>query len=65
MENRPANFRCRSSPCLSLGEACERAGEDDDGRRCPLCPLRELCLDHSRWLVRQTLWPLWRHQGCA
>ncbi len=46
------------SPCLSLGEACERAGEDDDGRRCPFCPLRELCLDESRWVVHRRVWPL-------
>lgn len=65
MENGSVSVRRHSSACLSLGEACQRAGEDEEGRRCALCPLRELCLDQSRWLVRQAFWPLWRHQGCA
>ncbi len=60
MNERPADLSRFSdlSPCLSLGEACRKAGEDEGGRRCILCPLRELCRDESRWLVRRTPRPL-------
>jgi hypothetical protein len=37
----------------SLREACQMLGWDDAGRRCRECPLRELCEDESRWLVRR------------
>jgi len=35
----------------SLGEACREMGLDDDGERCPTCPLKELCESEARWLV--------------
>jgi hypothetical protein len=38
-------------PC-SMREACGKAGLDDDGDRCPSCPLRRLCLSELRWLVQ-------------
>ncbi|GEM_PF-1638936 len=37
----------------SLREACVQIGLDDDGDRCCDCPLRELCEDESRWLLRR------------
>jgi hypothetical protein len=40
------------SPALSLRQACRKTGYDDNGRRCPGCPLRELCESEERWLVR-------------
>jgi len=35
----------------SLGEACRETGLDDEGERCPACPLRHLCENETRWLV--------------
>ena len=43
--------RGRRSPPLSLREACRRAGLDRHGKRCPDCPVRELCVSELRWLV--------------
>jgi hypothetical protein len=42
------------SPARTLMEACREAGRDNGGRRCPDCPVRDLCKDESRWLVRRT-----------
>ncbi len=42
------------SPALSLRQACRKTGHDDDGRRCPGCPLRTLCDSEERWIVRLT-----------
>jgi hypothetical protein len=28
----------------TLPEACRELGRDDGGRKCPLCPLADLCL---------------------
>jgi len=42
-----------SSRASSLREACEEVGRDQDGRRCRTCPVRRLCRDESRWLVRR------------
>ena len=36
----------------SLREACRAAGLDQGGARCPDCPLRDLCENDARWLVR-------------
>jgi hypothetical protein len=41
-----------NSPALSLRLACRKTGYDDSGRRCPGCPLRELCDSEERWIVR-------------
>lgn len=38
----------------SMGEACRDKGLDDDGERCPVCQLRHLCKNESRWLVCHT-----------
>jgi len=38
-------------PC-SLKQACVEAGLDQDGRRCPYCPLRGWCQSELRWLVK-------------
>ena len=35
-----------------MREACIKAGLDDDGGRCPACPLRELCGSELRWLIQ-------------
>jgi len=35
----------------SLGDACRELGLDDDGQRCPECPLKTLCESEERWLV--------------
>jgi hypothetical protein len=43
----PASVRARS-PSLTLREACHN---DDDGRRCLVCSLRELCGNNERWFV--------------
>jgi hypothetical protein len=37
-----------------MGEACRDKGLDDDGERCPVCQLRHLCKNESRWLVCHT-----------
>ena len=38
----------------SMGETCRKLGLDDDGERCPSCPLQALCVDETRWLVCRT-----------
>ena len=35
-----------------MRQACRKTEYDDSGRRCPGCPLRELCDSEERWLVR-------------
>ncbi len=40
------------SPALTLRDACRRTGQDDDGRRCPACPMRDLCESEERWLAQ-------------
>jgi len=42
------------SPALSLRQACRTTGYDDRGKRCPGCPLKELCESDERWIVRLT-----------
>jgi hypothetical protein len=42
-----------SSRASSLSEACEEVGRDEDERRCRTCPVRRMCRDESRWLVRR------------
>jgi hypothetical protein len=42
-----------ASPC-SMREACARAMLDRGGKRCPACPVRELCQSESRWVVKAT-----------
>jgi hypothetical protein len=41
----------------SLGEACREMGLDDEGERCPVCPLKERCESETRWLVCRTAPP--------
>ncbi|HJU17758.1 MAG TPA: hypothetical protein VJ770_14985 [Stellaceae bacterium] len=36
-----------------LVEACRASGYDRAGGRCPECPLRALCDNDKRWLVRR------------
>jgi hypothetical protein len=38
----------------SLREACRESGLDEDGERCPNCPLKQLCESEARWLVCRT-----------
>jgi len=45
--------RWLSSTACSLKEACQEAGFDEGGRRCRDCPVRDLCEDESRWLVKR------------
>ncbi len=40
------------SAARSLKEACQEVGRDEGGRRCRDCPVRDLCEDESRWLVK-------------
>ena len=40
------------SSARSLGEACRETGRDEGGRRCPYCPLWDLCMSEDRWLVK-------------
>jgi hypothetical protein len=47
----------RKRPARSLREACQLAGRDDNGERCPICPLKELCDSEARWLVQRTIGP--------
>ena len=37
--------------CLTLGNACEKTGYDDSGKRCPSCPIKGLCASETRWLI--------------
>ena len=39
------------SPACTLYDACRQTGHDDDGNRCPCCPLKDLCESEERWLV--------------
>ncbi len=36
-----------------LAEACRASGHDRAGGRCPECPLRTLCENDRRWLLRR------------
>lgn len=38
---------------MSLGEACREVGLDARGMRCPVCPLKALCMTETRWRVRR------------
>jgi hypothetical protein len=51
-EQRWAIDRSAISSSVSLRQACARAGLDRGGRRCPDCPLRDLCQSELRWLVK-------------
>lgn len=42
-----------AAPC-SMREACIRASLDRGGARCPTCPVRELCENEGRWVVKLT-----------
>jgi hypothetical protein len=42
------------SPALTLRAACRRTGYDQLGRRCPGCPLKDLCESEERWIVQLT-----------
>jgi hypothetical protein len=35
----------------SLGECCRELGLDAHGQRCPVCPLKVLCMTETRWRV--------------
>lgn len=39
------------SPARTLRDACRKTGHDDSGKRCPACPLKDLCESEERWLV--------------
>jgi hypothetical protein len=39
------------SPARTLREACEETGHDEDGKRCPVCPVKDLCESEERWVV--------------
>ena len=42
-----------SSPARSLRDACREVGRDESGRRCHTCPVKSLCQDETRWVVRR------------
>ena len=44
--------RFLQSTARSLKEACQEVGRDEGGQRCPDCPVRDLCEDELRWLVK-------------
>ena len=60
MKNRGIRSRLAflSSTACSLREACSEIGRDENGRRCPTCPVKSLCKDESRWVVRRDRKPL-------
>jgi hypothetical protein len=58
-KHKPADPLSSSAPC-SLWEACLRLGLDEDGARCPNCPVRGLCESETRWLASTT--PAQRHR---
>jgi hypothetical protein len=39
------------STARTLRQACCETGLDRHGRRCPDCPVADLCADESRWLI--------------
>jgi hypothetical protein len=39
------------SPARTLREACLETGYDEAGKRCPVCPVKELCESEERWMV--------------
>jgi hypothetical protein len=39
------------SPARTLRDACRQTGHDDNGTRCPTCPVKDLCESEERWLV--------------
>ncbi len=39
------------STARTLRDACRQTGHDDDGKRCPGCPVKDLCESEERWLV--------------
>ena len=48
----------RQQPTPRLGPAtlrqtCVAARLDDGARRCPICPVRPICTDETRWIVRR------------
>lgn len=43
----------RSSPPITLHDACKLVGSDNAGTRCANCSLAACCFDDSRWLVRR------------
>jgi hypothetical protein len=47
----PPRYIAPGSAPRSLGDACRELGLDDEGQRCPECPLQALCESETRWLV--------------
>jgi hypothetical protein len=41
------------APC-TLREACLKGGYDEHGKRCAICPVKDLCEQDDRWIVRLT-----------
>lgn len=39
------------SPARTLREACRESGHDEEGKRCPVCPLKDLCESEERWVI--------------
>jgi hypothetical protein len=60
MNDRPPSTRIidYKGSARSLREACQMMGCYDEGRRCPDCPLKELCESEARWLVQREALPL-------
>ena len=44
-DNRPL------SPAMTLREACRKSGFDEEGVRCAVCAVREMCDSDERWIV--------------
>ena len=40
------------SPARTLREACRQTACDKGGERCPICPIKALCENDERWLIR-------------
>lgn len=41
------------APC-TLREACRKGGYDEDGTRCAICLVKDLCEQEDRWIVQRT-----------
>jgi hypothetical protein len=42
------------SPARTLRDACRQSGRDENGLRCAICPVKDLCESDERWLVKLT-----------
>jgi hypothetical protein len=53
-EKQTGAARPQTSTSCTLRDACRTAGYDEGGRRCAICPVKDLCENDDRWLVTLT-----------